>query len=333
MQIGNIRFSTPAILAPMAGITCLPYRMLNRRMGCEGAFLEMINARSLHYCSRRTKEMMPTADCDRPLGVQLLGCEEYYLRSAIEKLADYQFDILDFNAACPRRKITSRGEGAALLGDHKKLNGLLKLMVQQSRWPVTVKIRIGYNDAHSARDIALSAGDAGIAALFVHGRTSRQGYSGTVDYDAIASIKKALDIPVIASGDIFSVGHAKNMIDRTGCDGVLVARGALGNPWLFKQLNAFFGAGEIINPPSLDEISNVMIEHLDAFIDFYGSRRGILKYRKFFIWYTRGFSRVKTIRIQAQKIDARPEMISLIETFKQCGSRRQQFAQNACFDY
>ncbi len=322
MRIGTIRFSTPVLLAPMAGITSLPYRMLNRRAGCEGAFLEMINARSLHYCSRRTKEMMPTAAGDRPLGVQLLGSEEYYIEKAIERLGDYQFDILDLNAACPRRKITSRGEGAALLIDRKKLNDLLKLMVHRARRPVTVKIRIGYNDAHAARDIACSARDAGICALFVHGRTRKQGYSGTVDYDAIASVKKALDIPVIASGDIFSVGHARRMIDRTGCDGVLVARGALGNPWLFGQLQAFFLEGRIVEPPSLDEIARVMTEHLDAFIDFYGPRRGILKFRKFFIWYTRGLSRVKTIRTRAQKTKTRDEVIALIGEFKAGGPLR-----------
>ncbi|MBN2483063.1 MAG: tRNA dihydrouridine synthase DusB [Candidatus Omnitrophica bacterium] len=321
MQIGNLRLTLPALLAPMSGITCLPYRMLNRAFGCECAFLEMINARALHYCTKRTHQLMPTQKEDRPLGVQLLGCEQRYVCYAIERLREYQFDILDLNAACPRRKIVTRGEGAALLKDPQRLRDLLKVMVNTSTQPVTVKIRIGWDDAKSARDIALYAQDSGIAALFVHGRTCTQSYSGTVDYGAIREIKKSLHIPVIGSGDIFSVPQAKRMMDETGVDGVLVARGALGNPWIFAQLRAFFKGGLTMGYPEITEVVCVMKDHLDAFIALYGERRGILKYRKFLIWYTRGFSRVKQIRHRAQQVKTQDETVALIEEFKGCARR------------
>ena len=322
MQISNINLTMPVIAAPMSGITCLSYRMLNRRFGCECAFLEMINARSLYYCTKRTHEMLPTQKEDRPLGVQLLGCEEYYLAKAIERLHDYPFDILDLNAACPRRKITSRGEGAALLNEPRKLRDLLKVIVKLSPVPVTVKIRIGYSDENNVRDIALYAQESGIAALFVHGRTGKQSYSGEVNYRAIEKVKKALSIPVIGSGDIFSVTQSKKMLDETGVDGILVARGALGNPWLFEQLRAFFSKKDTVSLPDISRITEVMKMHLSAVIDFYGEHRGVLKFRKFFIWYTRGFSRVKDIRRQAQQVKDRQQTLALIESFAQVAVRR-----------
>ena len=182
---------------------------------------------------------------DRPLGVQLLGCEPKYIMTALDVLKKYQFDILDFNAACPEKKVTKRVEGASLLKDPKKLNLLLKILVKNSEVPVTVKIRAGWDgDSLNAKEVALYAQDAGIKALFIHGRTKEQGYSGTVNYQVISQVKKALDIPVIASGDILSPELAKKMFDETNCDGLLVARGSLGNPWAYRQILGFLDTGE-----------------------------------------------------------------------------------------
>ncbi|MFC1621308.1 tRNA dihydrouridine synthase DusB [Candidatus Omnitrophota bacterium] len=302
-------------LSPMAGISSLPFRMLNREFGCEFCFLEMINCRSLSGSSRKTQEMMNTSEKDKPLGVQILGEKKEFILRALEKLRDYRMDVLDFNAACPQKKITSRGEGAALLKTPKKLNKLLKLIVKNSDRPVTAKIRLGWNDFSHARDIALYAQDAGIRALFVHGRTREQGYSGKVNYKAISMIKKALCIPVVGSGDILNAEMAKKMLDETGCDTITVARGALGNPWIFKEIKEFLKTGNILKRPSMKEVTNIMKFHLDLCCNFYGEKRGVIGFRKFFIWYTRYFKGVKPLRNKAAHVKTLLETTGLIDDF------------------
>lgn len=215
----------------MSGITDLPYRLLNRGFGCEMAFVEMINVRSISYKSRKTHQMLSSDAKDKPLGVQLLGNDPKFILKAMETIIKYKFACLDFNAACPERKVIRRGEGASLLKDPRKLNSLLKILVKASPFPVTVKIRSGWDKGSvNAQEVALYAQDAGVKALFIHGRTREQGYSGKVDYKIIREVKKALGIPVIGSGDILSAELAKKMFDETGCDGVLVARAALETP-------------------------------------------------------------------------------------------------------
>ena len=205
LKIATLKLKSSLILAPMAGVSDFPFRMLNRKFGCELAFVEMINSRSISYKSKRTQKMLFSDKDDRPLGVQLLGCEEKFVQKAIEIINKYKFDLLDFNAACPVKKVVNRGEGASLLKDPKKLNTILKLVVKTAKVPVTVKIRSGW-DKHcvNAKEVASCCQDAGVCGLFIHGRTRVQGYSGAVDYQTIREVKKAMEIPVIASGDIFS---------------------------------------------------------------------------------------------------------------------------------
>ena len=313
LQIGRLKLLTPLILAPMSGITSFPFRILNRQFGCECCFLEMLNARSFNYMSKRSLEIVKSYEDEKPLGVQLLGSEAYYILKALDKLSGYGFDILDFNAACPRPKITRRGEGASLLRTPVKLHNLLKSMVKESFVPVTVKIRLGWDSVSKAVDIALKLEDSGIDAIFVHGRTQVQGYSGLVDYKQIKNIKDRIKIPLIASGDIFTPKLAKKMFDETGCDGVLVARGALGNPWIFKEIQNFLNTGEISNRPDVEEIKRTIKMHLDLFINFYGEKVGVIKFRKFYIWYSRGFIKVKPLRLEVAGINTKDEMIVLIE--------------------
>lgn len=313
LQIGKLKLLTPVILAPMSGITSLPFRMLNRKFGCECCFLEMLNARSLNYMSKRSVEILRSEEGQRPLGVQLLGSNLYYILKALDKLAGYGFDLLDFNAACPRPKITRRGEGASLLRTPVKLYNLLKSIVKESLVPVTVKIRLGWDSASNAVDIALKLEDAGIDAIFVHGRTQVQGYSGSVDYEKIKNINDRIKIPLIASGDIFTPELAKKMFEETGCDGVLVARGALGNPWIFKNIQNFLNNGEISRGPSPEEIKETIKMHLNLCIDFYGEKTGVIKFRKFYIWYSRGFIKVKPLRLEVVRVNTKAEMIELIE--------------------
>ncbi len=301
----------------MAGVSDLPFRLLNHRFGCELAFIEMINVRSLSYKIPKTKKMLSTGDEDRPLGIQILGCEEEFILRAIDILSAYKYDVLDFNAACPVRKVTSRGEGAGLLKDPKKLHKLLKIIVKNSSKPVTVKIRTGWNKASiNAKEAALASQDAGASALFIHGRDKEQGYSGEVDYKVIAGVKKALDIPLIASGDVFSPELAKKMFDETGCDGLLVARGALGNPWIFKEIKGFLKNGKIIKRPSQDEIADVILEHLNACIDFYGPTHGVKRFHKFFGWYTKGVHDVRVLREKSFRVKTKDEMFEIIRAFR-----------------
>lgn len=317
LKIGKLKLRSNLILAPMAGISDLAYRLLNRRFGCGLAFIEMINVRSLSYNSPKTKKMLSVASKDRPLGIQILGCEEEYILKALDILRSYKYDVLDFNAACPVRKVVSRGEGAGLLKTPKKLHKLLKVIVKNSNTPVTIKMRTGWDkDSINAKEIALLSQDAGVSALFIHGRNKEQGYSGEVDYTVIKDVKKILSIPVIASGNIFSQGLAKKMLDETLCDGLLIARGGLGNPWIFKEIKEFLKNNKIINRPSADEIADVMLEHLDSCIDFYGSSHAMKRFCKFFGWYTKGFKNVRALREKTFQSKKMKDMFSAIKSFR-----------------
>lgn len=314
LKIGNFKLMSNIILAPMAGITDLPFRLLCRRFGCELAFVEMINCRSISHKSKRTLKMLSSVSKDSPLGVQILGCEEQFILRALDVLSSFKFDLLDFNAACPAKKVTRRGEGASLLKDRKKLKKLLKLTVNNTTIPVTVKMRIGWDKPDCVNDIAKSVEDAGVKALFVHGRTKIQGYSGCVDYKAIGQVKKSVGIPVIASGDIFSGALAKKMLDETGADGIAVARGALGNPWIFEEIKEYLKTGKSVSKPSTKEIVRLMREHLEASIDFYGQRNGVILFRKFFAWYTKGLRKIRTLRLKTSQAKTEEEMLKLINS-------------------
>jgi len=314
LEIGKLKLESNLILAPMAGITDLPYRMLCRRFGAELAFVEMINCRSISYKSRKTKQMLSTLKEDKPLGVQILGCEEQYVLKSLEVLRNYEFDILDFNSACPAKKVVRRGEGAGLLREPKKFERILKLVVKNSWLPVSVKIRIGWDeDSVNAKEIALIAQECGVSALFIHGRTRTQGYKGQVDYSLIAQVKKVLDIPLIASGDVFSGPLAKKMFDETGCNGLAIARGSLGNPWIFKEIKEYLETGKILPAPKLDQIAKVMLEHLDSCIEFYGERNGVVIFRKFYTWYTKGLRKVRRLREKSSRVKTREEVIRIVK--------------------
>lgn len=301
----------------MAGISDLLYRMLNRKFGAELAFTEMVNARSLSYSNVKALEMLSSEKSDRPLGIQLVGNEPEYLNRAIEKLQKYKFDILDFNAACPERKVTAKGEGASLLKDPKKLKRLLKILVRESKWPVTVKIRAGWEkNSVNAVDTALHAEDAGVAAVFIHGRTRNQLYSGNVDYGIIEKVKGSVTVPVIGSGDVLSGPLAKKMFDETGCDGILIARGGLGNPWIFREIDAYLKDGTILERPPKDLLIKTMSYHLNASIKCFGAKRAVPAFRKFFCWYTKGLENVRPLRVKACAASTKKEMLAVIKEIK-----------------
>lgn len=298
----------------MASVADLPFRLITRRFGCELAYVEMLNARSLCYHSRKTQELLKIDPSDRPLGAQILGFEEDYIKDALKILEEYNFDTIDFNAACPKPKVTRRGEGASLLKDPKKLKVLLKIVVNNSKIPVTCKIRTGWDHlSANTVDIALQAEDAGINGLFIHGRTRMQDYSGEIDYNSIREVKKRLKIPVIASGNIFSGPLAKRMFNETGCDGILIARGALGNPWIFNEIDYFLKKGTFLPKPGIDEIIETMKEHLNLCVGFYGEKKGVILFRKFFGWYTKGIVNARPFRDLAYSSTKKEELVKIIQ--------------------
>ncbi|MCX5899247.1 MAG: tRNA dihydrouridine synthase DusB [Proteobacteria bacterium] len=314
LKIGSLTLQSPLVLAPLAGITDLPLRMLNRGFGCELAFTSMISARSLAWRNLKTEKMLHTEPADRPLGVQLLGADADMLARAVDKLAGYPLDIIDLNAACPVPKVVRKGEGACLMKEPEKLRELLKVLVRRSAVPVTVKIRAGWDSGtRNARDLALHAQDAGISAVFIHGRTRAQEYRGRVSYDAIREVKKALSIPVIGSGDAFSPGLIKKMFDETGCDGVAIARGALGNPWLFPETHSLLAERPAHDRPGPAGIIPVMRRHLDLCCAFHGQELGTKLFRKFFSWYSKGFLNIKPLRIRAFAASSPGEMMVIID--------------------
>jgi tRNA-dihydrouridine synthase B len=315
MKIGKLEFSSPVMLSPMAGISDLPFRTLNRRFGCGFAFTEMISARAFVYSNSNTLEMLRTDPGDRPLGIQLLGCDPEIITRAVGGLRAYEHDLLDINAACPVAKVTKRGEGSALLNAPERLSEVIRAAVAVSEVPVTVKLRVGWDrSSANASDIACAAQDAGASAVFVHGRTRDQGYSGEVDYSAIRKIKERLSIPVIGNGNVFSAALIKRMFEETGCDGVGIARGCLGNPWIFREAVEYLRAGSTTpGPPSIGEIIETMTAHLDLAIAFDGEENGVTRFRKFFAWYVKGLRNTRDIRAAAFGASTRAEMERFID--------------------
>jgi nifR3 family TIM-barrel protein len=301
------------ILAPMAGVSSSPFRMINRKFGCGFAFTEMVCSRSLSSLNKKTFEMLRTLPGDHPFGVQILGRDVSYILKSLDILQDYDFQVLDLNAACPMKKVVNCGKGASLLKEPKLLGRILKEMVTRSKWPVTVKIRTGWDNHEDGPEAARYARDAGVRAIIVHGRTRNQLYRGKPDYDAIRKIKNSVDIPVIASGDILSGALAKKMLDETGCDGVAVARGALGNPWIFRDIASVLSAGVSAPRPSMDELVATIKEHLELTVSWYGEKRGIKMFHKFFIWYTHGLPRVKPLRAKVEKTMTEKALCGLVD--------------------
>lgn len=313
LKIGNLTINSGCVLAPLAGISDRPFRMINRSSGCEFAFTEMISSHALIYQNKKTIGMLETIPGDRPLGVQLLGNDPDIIKRALDIVNNYEFELIDFNAACPVSKVAGKGKGAGLLKEPRKLQDLLKIIVNNSKVPVTVKIRTGWDETSvNAREVALYAQDAGIDALFIHGRTRNQKYSGEVDYATIREVKEALEIPVLASGNAFSPRLIKKIFDDTGCDGVVIARGALGNPWIFRETTEFLKNNIIPPRPGLTEITTTMITHLNSCCTFHGEISGVMIFRKFFGWYTKGIPDVNPLKKKAFQAKTRAQMAEII---------------------
>jgi tRNA-dihydrouridine synthase B len=322
LKIGDIALSPPLVLAPLSGVSDLPFRLINRRNGCGLAFTEMISTQAVIRNVPKTMKMLETAPEDSPLGVQLLGNDEYSIRRTLETLDMRRLAVLDLNAACPVKKVVRRGEGAALMLEPGKLASLLRLMVEHSPVPVTVKIRSGWDtQSVNAVEIARHAEDAGVSALFVHGRTRAQGYRGTTDYAVIRAVKDAVGIPVVGSGDVLSPELGQKMLRETGCDGLVLARGAMGNPWIFPRMAEYLRSGTILRDPDTEEKTAAMLEHFSLCRDCHGPEKALKIFRKFYIWYSRGMRNVRTLREEAMRAQTPDDMIEAIHRLREGGLR------------
>ena len=313
MKIGNIEFENPFILAPMAGITDSTFRLLCREMGCSLSYSEMVSAKALYYKDKNTERLLKATDEELPIAYQVFGSEPEVLAFAAERLRDEKNCILDINMGCPVPKVVKNGEGSALMKDPALIRELVSAAVKHAGKPVTVKMRLGWNEDNiNVIECAGEAEAAGAAAVAVHGRTREQYYSGKADWGWIKEVKKQLSIPVIGNGDIFKAEDALRMMDETGCDMVMVGRGALGNPWIFRELKSLWGNNIEEKPPAFHEIIELMKRQLDMMEEEKGEYAAVREMRKHVGWYIKGVHGAASIRQNVNKIDDIRELRSFL---------------------
>ena len=307
MRIGDVTIDDDAmILGPMAGVTDLPFRLLCREMGAALAYTEMVSAKAVLYKNRNTKELLRTCEADAPLGLQLFGSEPEVVAQAAAMLEDGPWQIIDFNMGCPVPKVVGNGEGSALMRDPLLAGRIIEALAGAVRKPVTVKIRKGFDEEHvNAPELAHILQESGAAAVTVHARTRQQFYRGQADWKVIAAVKDAVTIPVIGNGDVTCYEDAERMRQETGCDGVMVARAACGNPWVFERRTG--------DAPDLQEMRDMMRRHLMLQIELRGERQGVLEMRKHLAWYTKGLRGGAAFREAVNKTEALPDMLALID--------------------
>lgn len=321
MQIGNIRLSAPLALAPMAGITDLPFRLIARRLGCGLTISEMVRAKGLLYKNVKTTEMLRIHDGERPTAIQLFGSVPEELAQAAAIVEESGADIIDFNMGCPVPKIVNNGEGSALMKNPRLAFDILSAMVKAVKIPVTVKFRAGWDENHiNAVEIAKLAEEAGAAAVAVHGRTRQQFYEGKADWNIISQVKQAVGIPVFGNGDIFTVEDGLRMLRETGCDGLMIGRGADGNPWIFSRLKAALEGAEIPAAPSLDERLDLAAGHLQMLIDYKGEYISVREMRRHISAYLKGLPRAAEFRGRFHKVDTQAQFTGLLEEYRRCAA-------------
>ena len=275
-KIGNVRIENRFVLAPMAGVTDMPFRTLCKEQGAGLICMEMISAKAISFHNKNTIALMKIDPCEHPVSMQLFGSEPELMAEVAKSIEDKDFDILDINMGCPVPKVVNNGEGSALLKNPELIVQIIKSVSSAIQKPVTVKVRIGFENAPvDIVEIARRAEDAGAAAIAVHGRTRQQYYSGTADWDIIRQVKEAVSIPVIGNGDVDSPLKAEALLKQTGCDGVMIGRAVRGNPWIFREMNHYFQTGELFPRPSSEEIREMILRHARAQIALKGEFTGI----------------------------------------------------------
>lgn len=314
LKIGNVELNNNLILAPMAGVTDLPFRLLCREQGAGLLCMEMVSAKAIYFRNKNTEDLLRIDDREPPVSLQLFGSDADIISEMAKKIEERPFSILDINMGCPVPKVVGNGEGSALMKDPKRVEEIVSKTVKAIRKPVTVKIRKGFDEAHvNAVEIARIAEASGAAAVAVHGRTREQYYSGRADWEIIRQVKEAVNIPVIGNGDVTSPEAAEKMMETTGCDGVMIGRGAQGNPWIFRQILHWMETGEHEERPSLEEVKSMILRHARLLVEYKGEYTGIREMRKHAAWYTAGYPNSSKLRARVNEVENLRGLEVLIE--------------------
>lgn len=314
LKIGSVTLPNNLILAPMAGVTDLPFRLLCSRQGAGMCCMEMVSAKAILYQNKNTESLLEIHPEEGVLSLQLFGSDPKILSEMAKKIEDRPFAVLDINMGCPVPKVVNNGEGSALMKNPQLVEQIVSAVVKAVDKPVTVKIRKGFDEAHvNAVEIAKIAEAAGAAAVAVHGRTREQYYAGTADWDIIAKVKEAVSIPVIGNGDVTDGASAAALLEQTGCDGVMVGRAARGNPWIFSRIAAWLEDGTILPRPDIEEVKRTILYHAQLQLATKGEYTAIREMRKHVSWYTSGYPNSARLRQVVNQTESYEELCALVE--------------------
>lgn len=317
LQIGNVKLEGNLFLGPMAGVTDLPFRLLCKEKGADLVYTEMVSAKGVQYNNKNTENLLLIHEEERPAALQLFGADPVILSETAKRLEHRNFDMLDINMGCPVPKVVNNGEGSALMKNPKLIGEIVRMVSQAISKPVTVKIRKGFqDDCVNAVEVAKIAEENGAAAVAVHARTREQYYSGKADWEIIRAVKEVISIPVIGSGDVFTPEDAKAMLDQTGCDAIMLARGTRGNPWIFEQIKEYLNHGVLVPKPTLPEVKEMIKKHAGLSVMYKGEFIGIREMRKHVAWYTTGFPGSAKLRNRVNEIETMEDLYQLLEEYE-----------------